>query len=500
MSFNTLDFFLLFAVTVLLYFVLPRKLKNPVLLLSNLVFYAVYDWILILYLILTTLAAWGFGLLIEKGRGRKSGKAFMIAGVLSNVLVLVFYKYFNFLSANVGSLLGVKEPVRLSLVVPLGISFIVFTAISYIVDVYKEKTPAEKNLFRFSLYMTFFPKIVQGPIEKAGDMLPQFDQPHRFDLLRFRKGMLWVLYGLFMKMVVADTAAIAVDTVYGNLTEYSGAAVLFATVLFAVQLYADFAGYSYTALGAAMVLGFDLKQNFRQPYLSLSVSEFWRRWHMSLNVWLRDYIYIPLGGNRCSKARKNFNTLATFAVSGIWHGADWGYLIWGLLNGLYVIAEGFLKGLSGKDKEKKEKVPAHSEKQEPSRLAKMGKGLLTTILVGFSWIFFRGRDLGTSFTVIRTIFSKFHLIEFMKYIYHGLRNGSTVFGLDARYGLAVLALGILTVILVDLYENRHDLAGKLAGGNRAIRWTVCFLLIFAIMLFGVYGYGYSASSFIYTGF
>ncbi len=493
MTFNTLDFILFLPIVFILYFVLPQKLRNPLLLLASYFFYAVYDLPLTLFLVICTLVTYGIGLVIGGSTDKRRRKAWLVVGVVLNLGTLGFYKYFNFFSKSLGELFGVKETVTLNLLVPLGISFILFQTASYVIDVYRGTLPAEKSLFKFALYVAFFPKLVQGPIERAVDILPQFDEEHHFDSKRWSEGMVMVIYGLFMKMVVADNAAIMVDTVFGNLKQYSGAAIAFAALMFTFQIYYDFAGYSYTAIGAAKVLGFEFKQNFRQPYLSHSVGEFWRRWHMSLNAWLRDYLYIPLGGSRCSKGRRYLNTLITFTLSGLWHGANWGYVIWGFINGVYINLENIVKSSFGSRKAKRTAAGA---------VGRFLQWLYTFCLVSFAWIFFRAQDLTTSITAIRRIFCNFNFNNFAEYLTSTLTKGAgtTFFGIDVAYGLIPLIIGMLIVLAVDILSEKTDLAKKLADCCLFTRWPVYLFLMFAIILFGVYGYGYNAASFIYANF
>lgn len=494
MTFNSLDFMLFFAAVFTLYYLLPYRLRNGLLLLASYVFYAAYDLPLALFLVISTL----FNYIMAVPIGRRKSKMLMILGVAVNLGSLGFFKYRRFFLQILSGITGVRESDTFKILTPLGISFITFTAVSYLVDVYRQEIPAERNLLKFSLFMSFFPKVVQGPIERAGDLLPQFDEEHRFDLLRFREGMMMMLYGLFMKMVVADRAAIPVDQVFGNLKTYPGSTIVMATLFFTLQLYCDFVGYTYTAIGAARVLGYDFRPNFCQPYLSLSVSDFWRRWHMSLNRWLTRYVYIPLGGSRCSNARRIFNVMVTFGISGLWHGDDWGYVIWGLLNGLYVSVETTIQRLTGR-KEKAEQAV----RRGPAGLILKGlRWLLTFVLIVFTWLFFRARTLDASLLALRKIFTKFHAKAFIALLAERLpeRAGTTIFGLDVRYDLLPLLLGIVIMIIVDRIESKGDIARSLARGKRLYRWTLAFCLIFGIILFGVYGYGYSASAFIYTGF
>lgn len=510
MAFNSLDFMLLFTVTVILYYAMPHKFRNPLLLIASYIFYAAFDLGLTLFLVLCTLVTYFTALKVDQYRGQKSSKTWATIGVVANLAALAFYKYLNFFFGMIFGVLKASGIAAKShtfdLLVPLGISFIVFSVVSYIIDVYRGKIGAEKSLFKLSLFISFFPKVVQGPIERAGDIIPQFDEVHIFDDHKFSEGILMMLYGLFMKMVVADRASIVVNTIYGNLPSYSGAAILFATFLFAFQIYCDFAGYSYIAIGGAKILGFEFKRNFRQPYMSLSIAEFWRRWHISLNAWLRDYLYIPLGGNRCSPARKNLNSLIVFGVSGLWHGADWGYIIWGLLNAVYIMIENKIKKFKARitiapddDKASQPREESIAVKQFAGRTLRR---ILNFVLISFTWIFFRAQNLPTAMEAITSIFGEFNLFPFLSFIKGQVAKGSgtLLYGLDVVWGMGLLLVCILVVILVDVISDRHDVTGTLAKGKLGVRWLVYFLLIFAIIIFGVYGYGFDASAFIYAGF
>ncbi len=502
MAFHSLDFFIFFAVTVVLYYLLPQKLQNPLLLISSYVFYAAYDIKLTLLLIVMTVVVYLITLYIDKCRMDENihahVKQWMSVGVIICLLPLVFYKYINLLCKILPKGIGYGQKPHLDLLVPLGISFITFSLVSYVVDVYRGTINAEKDLIKFALFVAFFPKVVQGPIEKAGDILPQFDGKHSFNIVRFREGMLLALYGIFMKMVVADTAGIAVDRIYGRLSEYSGAAVLLATVLFTVQIYCDFAGYSLIAIGTARVLGINLQQNFRQPYFSSSVSEFWRRWHISLNRWLTDYIYIPLGGSRCSRNRRILNVLVTFAISGLWHGAAGGYIIWGLLNGMYVVAEFLFKTRVGEDRSKSSLFERYAD----NRAVLLFKRAVVFILIMFSWVFFRAQHCNAARDVLKRIFFEFNLSGFWMYAKKKLSAGAgtSLYGLDVAYNIPVLLIGIFVVVVIDIISEKIDIVRRLSSGSRIVRWTVCYIMIFAVILFGVYGYGYNSSDFIYTDF
>jgi alginate O-acetyltransferase complex protein AlgI len=453
---------LLFAGTLILYFLLPQKLRNPLLLVASYVFYAAYSLGLTLFLVVMTLITYVLGL--EIGRCRearpKTAKAWMIVGVIISLGTLAFYKYFNFLSDTLAGLSGAKNAAHLALLVPLGISFVVFTLVSYLVDVYRGKIPAERNLLKYALFVSFFPKVVQGPIEKAGDILPQFDEKHSFDLVRFREGMLMVLYGLFMKMVVADTAGIAVDTVYNSLSEYSGAAILVATLLFTLQIYCDFAGYSLVAIGSARVLGFTFKQNFRQPYLSLSVAEFWRRWHISLGAFFRDYVYIPLGGNR---RHQILNLAAVWFLTGLWHGSSWNFILWGIYFLLLLIIEKLVF------RNKLQKVTVISN-------------LLTIYLLLVGWTLFYFTDLNQVLEVLKAM--------------HGLKGvplWDPIYNSYFINNIAVIVACLIACMPLGRAVKRHmDIVyEKFPDMWFVMTFVYDFALLF-ICLSGIVGSGYNA--------
>ena len=497
MTFNTIEFLAFFGLFTILYYVLPVKARNPLLLAGSYLFYAYYSPVLVTFLVVITLINYGCALLTERYEpGSRGRKTVLAAGLVLDIGVLAFYKYFNFFSAILHQIGGRGgSAFTLKLLVPLGISFIIFSVASYIIDVYRGTIPAERRILRFALYVAFFPKVVQGPIERAEHFLPQLDEEHRFDSGKYRTGMLMFLFGLFMKMVVADYAAMIVDAVYGNLNGYTGAAVALAAAMFSLQIYLDFAGYSLMAIGAARILGFELKRNFRQPYLASTPAAFWRRWHISLTTWLRDYLYIPLGGSRCSTLRKHFNTLVTFGLSGLWHGADWGFVIWGLANGAVVAVEGDIRKLG------KKKDGEGSGKTGPIRSLLLG--ILSFIILTITWVFFRAQKLSTSLLIFKRIIGSFQLRATLKTIYTQLAAGKAgvIFGLDVYLGWPILLTGLLIVAVVDIIMQKADLPHRLAEDKLTwLRWIIYILLICAVVIFGVYGYGYEAAGFIYADF
>lgn len=341
MLFNSVDFLLFLPVTILIYYILPGKVRYIWLLLASYYFYMNWNPQYAILILLSTLITYGCGLFLDginssnKGDKEKQRlrKACLAASFIINLGVLIYFKYMNFLIDNINRIslkLGLNiNMCGLDILLPVGISFYTFQALGYTVDVYRGEVAAEKNVLRYALFVSFFPQLVAGPIERTANLMGQLKEKHKLTYDNFRVGIWWMLWGYFMKLVVADRVAIIVDTIYENPQDYTGIYIVFATILFGIQIYCDFNGYTMIARGSAKIMGVNLMQNFDAPYLSQTVAEFWRRWHISLSSWFKDYLYIPLGGNRKGKIRKYINLLIVFLVSGLWHGAAWGYVIWG---------------------------------------------------------------------------------------------------------------------------------------------------------------------------
>lgn len=368
------------------------------------------------------------------------------------ILPLLFFKYFNFANEiifQVLSFLGVRfNLVGLNWAVPIGISFFTFQALGYLWDVYYRKIESEKNFFVYSLFVSFFPSILSGPINKASLILPQLHNLRKqFDYPKIVEGLKFLLWGMFMKTVVADRAGLYVDTILPNYMNYTGISCLVAVFFYTVQIYADFAGYSLMAIGVGKTLGFELTENFRRPYFSFSVTDFWRRWHISLSTWLKDYVYIPLGGSRCTKSRNYLNILITFLVSGIWHGANWTFIIWGLLHGVFQVVEKMLG----------------QQMCDYKWLGKTIKILVTFVLVSFAWIFFRMPTLSSALGVIKRIFD----VSLPKTIYTG---SITVF--------SFMLLGTMILFIKDFADE--FLPNKLKFFNNSnvfVRWLSYIMII-----------------------
>ena len=384
MLFNSLEFILFFPIVCLVYFLLPKlKWRTLFLLVASYYFYMCWEPTYALLLLTSTAITYVSGLCMSRFQEQKWRKTALVSGIVINLGILFFYKYYEFAGSLITDFfswfgIGISIP-QWNVLLPVGISFYIFQVVGYAVDVYRGTIKAEKNFIVYALFISFFPQLVAGPIERARNMLPQFKEKHKFSYENFDRGLRWMLWGFFMKLCVADRISTYVDAVYNNYMEHSGTSLLLATFFFTFQIYCDFAGYSLIAIGSSRIMGFHLMENFHRPYFSRSIKEFWRRWHISLSSWLRDYIYIPLGGNRKGTTRMTVNVLVTMLVGGIWHGAGWTFLIWGCAHGIGLI----LNKLVGK----------WMPKSRRSKLNGLVYGMITFLFVNMLWILFRSPDL-----------------------------------------------------------------------------------------------------------
>ncbi len=394
MLFNSIAFLLFFPIVCVCYFALPSlKVRNLFLLAASYYFYMnwqpIYALLLLTSTVITYLAARGIGHFEDDGKKR----ACLLTSLILNLGILFLFKYYDFAAENVTSLLRVLgiavDFPSFSMLLPVGISFYTFQALGYSIDVYREKTPVEKDFFTYALFVSFFPQLVAGPIERSTNLLPQFKEKHSFCYEEVMAGFRLMLWGYFLKLALADRCAIYVDAIFNNVEQHNGGSFLLASLFFPFQIYGDFAGYSLVAIGVARVLGFRLMENFRRPYFAASVTEFWRRWHISLSTWFKDYVYIPLGGNRCGRYRQYFNVLTTFVVSGLWHGANWTFLVWGTLHGVLQCVERALG----------------FHKANWTGFRKFAHVFFTFCVVSLAWIFFRANNVSDAFTIIQGIFT-----------------------------------------------------------------------------------------------
>ena len=408
MVFNSFDFLIFYPIVLLLYFALPKKLSWIMLLAASYYFYISWNVDLIYLIVGTTLISWVSAMLIERTQKKTVKKLFLVLTLVTSLGVLFFYKYFNFLSDSVTDtlkLFGVgADPFHLDLILPVGISFYTFQTLSYVIDVYRGEVKTERNFFFYALYVSFFPQLVAGPIERPNNLIPQLHERHRPTWDNTREGLRMMLIGFFKKVVVADLLAAYVNAVYNDAANATGLGVLVATVLFAVQIYCDFAGYTDIAIGCARIMGIRLMQNFDRPYISQSIQEFWRRWHISLSTWFKDYIYFPLGGSRCARWKNLRNIMIVFTVSGLWHGAAWTFVIWGALHGLYQVIGKLLKPW-------REKALEAMGIDSQTKIMQFVRRAGTFTLVCFAWIFFRANSMADAMVLIGKLFTDWGLTE-----------------------------------------------------------------------------------------
>ena len=496
MLFNSIDFLIFFPVVVLLYFVIPKRVRYLWLLGCSYYFYMCWNPRYALLILTSTAITYLSGILIhrtnaiENERKRTHLKKLWVGlSFGSNLAILCVFKYLTFFLESLATALGfagisMTVP-TIDLLLPVGISFYTFQALSYTMDVYRGDIDAEPNFLRYALFVSFFPQLVAGPIERSGSLLHQLREHQTFDYVRARRGLVLMGWGFFQKMVIADRLAILVDTVYNDPVGKSGAAVILATVLFCFQIYCDFGGYSNIAIGAAKVIGIDLMENFRQPYLATSIRDYWRRWHISLSTWFRDYLYIPLGGNRKGKVRSMVNLLVVFLVSGLWHGAAWHYVIWGGLHGLYQVAGAVTAPV-------RRKLREILSIRENGLFHRFYATVITFGLVAAAFVLFRINCMSDCITMLRAVL--FDLTP------ASLLNGG-IFELGLQKPDFIVAiLSVLVLITSDFVREKCRPGEILDRQPLLLRWIVYLVLIFAILIFGIYGPSYEATAFIYFAF
>ena len=496
MLFNSLQFLVFFPLVLSVYYIIPDKMKNFWLLLCSYYFYMCWNAKYVLLIFISTLITYASAIIIERFRetekeAEKKQKTVLLFCILIDLSFLFYYKYSNFalnLINHLFAILGIHILLPpIDIVLPVGISFYTFQTISYLIDVYRGETPAEKSFLKYALFISFFPQLVAGPIERSKNILKQLSVSHRFNYENARDGVLLMLWGFFLKIVVADRIAIFVNAVYGDFDSFPGFHLVIATALFAIQIYCDFYGYSTIAVGAAELLGIRLMENFNAPYLSVSVAEFWRKWHISLTSWFRDYLYIPLGGSRKGKARHYLNILLIFMVSGLWHGADMTFVIWGLINGMYQIIGSILRPV-------KAAIAVRLHIDRETLLYRLIQMSVTFVLICFSWIFFRASDMNEAVTVIRSMITNHNMWDVIKnrsFYQCGLGFWDFWFMLASIFVLMVADIGKKKGIIIRERICRLPVLLRCA----AIAAAIC-----AIVLFGVWGPAFDQSQFIYFQF
>lgn len=477
MPFNSFYFWIIFPFIFGIYWIIPAKWnqwRKVFLVMASYLLYMNWKPTFAIVLIGVTLVTyWGGQVLERKDENEKitdKRKRLVWLFALLGLLPLLVFKYYNFLNNSLTdglAALGLKFAMPgLNWAVPVGISFFTFQAVGYMLDVYHGRVKAEKNLLDYVLFVSFFPQVTSGPISTAGELMPQIKATHRFDYKQGKQGLKFLLWGMFIKLVIADRLGLFVDTVYANYIHYNGATCFVASVFYTLQIYCDFAGYSLMAIGIARTLGFNLIDNFRRPYLAVSITDFWKRWHISLTRWLTKQVYIPLGGSRCSKPRTYWNIFVTFLVSGIWHGANWTFIVWGAMHGVLQIIE---KALGWQKYEGK------------SRVVKTIRILVTFLLVNFAWIFFRMPNIGDAFGVIGKMLTGFGSMD-----------------ISAFGGINNVALSVIGILILSFKDIKDEFVASRLHCLRipVLRW-ISYVFLFAYMIaFGVLNSG----QFIYVNF
>ncbi|MGI4737242.1 MAG: MBOAT family O-acyltransferase [Janthinobacterium lividum] len=488
MLFNSLHFLVFFPLVVGLYYALPPRWRAPLLLLASYYFYFSWRPVYTLLLLATTLLDYYSGVRMSRLPTPARRRPWLYLSLASNLGTLFIFKYFNFFQQTAAALAGALHlpyaAPTLALVLPVGVSFYTFQSVAYIVDVYQGKLPAEQNFGRFALFVAFFPQLVAGPIERGGQMLPQLRQTHAFDYDGVASGLRLMAWGMFKKVVIADRLALLANPAFDHPRRFDSLALLLAVAAFTGQIYADFSGYTDLARGAARVLGYRLVLNFRQPYLATSVGDFWRRWHLSLSNWFRDYVYIPLGGSRRGEARTYANLLTVFLLSGLWHGASWTFVIWGALHGTYLVAESW-------------SAPAQAALGRRlgvgawPHLHRALRTAATLALVAYAWIFFRANSLPDAFYISTHLFQGWGQL-------HLLQLQALLAGLGRHFVAELLVAGGAVALLAaaDYRAERGPVAAWLAGWPAPLRWAGYLGLLLATVYGGIFG----SSQFIYFQF
>lgn len=497
MSFTGVTYLAFLTLAIFVFFLLPGAKTRCVWLLGISSFFFMlyspkYFWVIAL----VTVLAYGIGRALEAAKNKTHGlrKTILIIGIIITAAALIITKYSDFSITTLNRIVGLSgsslQLPLLKFVMPIGISFWTFQTIAYIADVYLGKTEAEKNLLYFSASVIFFPIVTMGPITRVQDLVPQLSRKYTFDYERMRSGLLLMLWGYFKKLMIADRLAVFVGTVFGNVHNYSGKVnglmFLVAGGFYAIQLYTDFSGYTDIVRGSARIFGVDLPLNFTAPYFARSVAEFWRRWHMTLMDWLKNYVYIPLGGNRKGKVRKYFNIMAVFFVSGLWHGAGFTYIIWGLLNGFYQLAGSFLKPFN-------DWVVRTFKIDRESSGHKFFQTIFTFLLITIAWMFFRANSLSDALYMVKCMF--------MPTIWIFTDGSMAKQGLTStEIMIALLSIGAVWIVDYLKFERKVDILTWLTTQHLLFRWLVYYVGIFIIVIFGHYGGTYNAADFVYFKF
>lgn len=494
MQFISIYFVLFFIILLIGYYIFPEKKYQYIfILIGNLLFYIswmndIRDIIVMLFVVLITS---GGGILLEKCDTKAKSKTVCILVIIFSLLFLIYFKYSSFIIHHLNPFLMItgKSMPGYTMPVPVGISFYTFQAIGYFIDVYRKKMIPEKNIIRYAAFVTFFPVIVSGPISRADSLLMQMKDKEGkcFSYENLRSGLTTTLYGAFVKLVIADRLAVIADTVFNSYKSYGGFILFFASVCYTLQIYCDFSSYSFMAVGISRIMGYHVMENFKAPYFAESIQEFWRRWHISLSTWFRDYVYIPLGGNRCSRFRKNLNLLLTFLVSGLWHGANWTFLFWGCLHGMYQIMGNIVRPF-------RERLMKKWNMGEQCFSSRFWKKLFIFLCVSTAWIFFRSDSIQDAFGYIGRMVMRPGIQDILNGKIYSL-------GLN-KLQMDILFLSLLFFAFLDYRKYKYDtnLDEMLSRQDFLFRCLVLCGLFLATFVFGMYGPAFHAQDFIYFHF
>ncbi len=486
MLFHSIPFLYFFVIVVSLYFILPSRFRWVLLLGASYYFYFCWKAEYLIIIFLSSLVSYLSGIFMERRATLSRRKKVLFVALCYHIGILFVFKYLDFFSQSIKPIfntLNLFDGISaFHLLQPIGISFYTFKSISYCIDIYRGHQKVEHHLGKVALYVAFFPQLLAGPIERGTRLLPQFFQEFNFDYIRVVDGLKRMLWGLFQKMVIADNLAILVDSIYNHPEGHQGMSLLLATLFYSFQIYCDFSGYSDIAIGAAQVMGYQTMENFNRPYFSSSIGEFWRRWHISLSSWLRDYLYIPLGGNRVPIPRWYLNLLIVFLLCGLWHGANWTFIFWGGLHGLYLVLSASTQKLRNRIHQTLgiEKIP------KLHRFFKIG---FTFLMVSFAWIFFRANNLEDAFYIIGHLFTGWE-----DFFQRGLHSVPFIESMRFEWFVGVLSIFIL--IPVEGLKGKRSFSEMIASKPIWIRWPVYYFLILSIFLVGQFG----GKQFIYFQF
>ncbi len=498
MLFNSLQFLIFFPIVTTLFFLLAHPRRWQLLLFASCVFYMAFIPVYIFILLVTILIDYFAGIWIEETSGSKK-KFFLVISIISTCLVLFIFKYFNFFNTNfkaLADLTGWNYPVpALKIILPIGLSFHTFQSLSYVIEVYRGKQKAERHFGIYALYVMFYPQLVAGPIERPQNLLHQFHSEHQFEYQDVTDGLKLMTWGLFKKVVIADRLAFFVNDAFNQPSQYTGITFLVMTFFFAYQIYCDFSGYSDIAIGSAQVMGFKLMTNFNRPYYARSVAEFWKRWHISLSTWFKDYLYIPLGGNRVSAWRQSLNLFITFLVSGLWHGSSWTFVIWGALNGMYLVVGIWTQSFRTKI------VKAVGLSHFP-RLHQIIRVFITFSLICFSWIFFRANTLQDALLIISRLSTGVpeffvNVLGHLDSVGGGKRILAPILMGHEKYEFIVALGGIVFLETMHFIQRKGSVRKMISARPVWVRWPIYFCVVYGILVFGAFQAG---ADFIYFQF